>query len=271
MTQTTTSADGTTIAYDVTGSGPALVLVDGALCYRDFGPSKDLAAALSDRFTVHRYDRRGRGGSGPLKPAAAGTTETVEQEVADLVAVIEAAGGHAHVLGQSSGAALALEAARAGVAIDRLVTYEAPYILDDSHAPNDPGLPREVEALVAAGKRGAAVELFMRTVGMPGLVAKAMRLMPAWRKLTGVAHTLPYDLGLVVPFEQGKPLPEGYLAAVKAPVLALAGGKSPAYMTHAQQQVAAAVSDGRFQELAGQNHMVKADALAPVAAEFLLA
>lgn len=270
MTQTTTSADGTTIAYDATGSGPALVLVDGALCYRDFGPSKDLAAALSDRFTVYRYDRRGRGGSGALKPAAAGTTETVEQEVADLAAVIEAAGGHAHLLGQSSGAALCLEAARAGVAADRIVGYEAPYILDDSHAPNDLDLPHRLDALVAAGKRGAAVELFMKTVGAPTVMVKVMHLMPVWRKLTGVAHTLSYDLGMMVPFEQGRPLPEGYLDAVKAPVLTMAGSKSPTYMTNAQQRVAEALPDGRYQVLPGQNHMVKAAALAPVAGDFLL-
>lgn len=271
MTTTTTSADGTTIAYDVTGTGPALVLVDGAMCYRDFGPSKELADALADRFTVYRYDRRGRGGSNIAKPAAAGTMEAVEQEVADLGAVIEAAGGHAHLLGQSSGAFLALEAARAGLPIDKILAYEAPLILDDTHRPNDADLAQQVQKLVEKGKRAAAVELFMRTVGMPLVAVKIMRLTPAFKKLTPVAHTLAYDLGMCVPFQQGVPLPGGYFKNVSVPVLSVAGSKSPAYMTNAQQAIAKAVPDGRYVVLDGQNHMVEASALAPVAAEFFTA
>ena len=271
MTKTTTSADGTTIAYDVVGTGPAIVLVDGAMCYRDFGPSKELADALSDRFTVYRYDRRGRGDSDIAKPAAAGTMEAVEQEVADLGAVIEAAGGHAHLLGQSSGAFLALEAARAGLPIDKILAYEAPLILDDTHRPNDADLAQQVEKLVEKGRRAAAVELFMRTVGMPLVAVKIMRLTPAFKKLIPVAHTLTYDLGMCVPFQQGVPLPGGYFKNVSVPVLSVAGSKSPAYMTNAQQAISEAVPGGRYVVLDGQNHMVKASALAPVAEEFFTA
>jgi hypothetical protein len=58
---TVTSKDGTVIAYSQIGQGPALILVDGALCYRQFGPSQDLATRLAPHFTVITYDRRGRG------------------------------------------------------------------------------------------------------------------------------------------------------------------------------------------------------------------
>ena len=58
------SQDGTTIAYARSGSGPALILVDGALCSRAFGPSAKLAPLLARHFTVYAYDRRGRGQSG---------------------------------------------------------------------------------------------------------------------------------------------------------------------------------------------------------------
>src|ERR1700694_2845743 len=92
---TVTSQDGTSIAYSQVGQGPALILVDGALCYRQFGPSQDLAAKLAPHFTVITYDRRGRGESGDTQPYA------VEREVEDIEALIEAAGGTVFVAGQS--------------------------------------------------------------------------------------------------------------------------------------------------------------------------
>lgn len=260
-----TSADGTRIAYEKAGSGPALVLVDGALCSREMGPSGDFSNALEGYFTVHRYDRRGRGGSGP-----GSWPYDVEREVEDLSAVIDAAGGSAHVFGVSSGAALVLEAARRGVAMDKVVTFEAPFVLDDTHAANDRDLPERTHAMVEAGKRGEAVKLFLRTVGVPSFFLALMRLMPAWRKMTAVAHTLPYDLSIVVPHAQGRPLPAGYYDQVRPEVLAMAGGKSPEYMRNAQAAVADAVPRGRLEVLPGQTHMLRAKAAAPPVTRFLL-
>src|SRR5262245_42753154 len=118
---TVTSKDGTTIAYEKSGQGPAVVLVDGALCYREFGPARGLAKLLEPNFTVYIYDRRGRGESADTTPYA------VEREIEDLDALINAAGGSALVYGISSGAALAMHAA---VALDgkfkKLAMYEAP-------------------------------------------------------------------------------------------------------------------------------------------------
>jgi hypothetical protein len=262
--QRVTSADGTSIAYEVSGRGPALLLVDGALCQRAMGPARGLAEALASTFTVYAYDRRDRGDSG-----AGASPYTMEREVEDLVALIEAAGGRAHVFSASSGAVLALEAARRGAPIDRLVVYEAPFILDDTHPANDPRLPEQVQALVDAGRRGEAVKTFMRTVGVPGPFITMMRLMPAWRKMTGIAHTLPYDLSLVVPHAQGVPLPGGYYDDVEQDTLVLAGGKSPAYMRNAQEAIAGAVPRGRLETLPGQTHMIKPKAVAPVVTAFL--
>ncbi len=104
-TSTVTSADGTVIAFDQSGAGPAVVLVQGALNDRADPVMSGLAAGLSRRFAVFSYDRRGRGGSGDTQPYA------VEREVEDLAAVIVAAGGSAAVFGGSSGAGLALRAA----------------------------------------------------------------------------------------------------------------------------------------------------------------
>jgi alpha/beta hydrolase family protein len=161
MSATVTSRDGTTIAYETTGTGPPLILVDGALCYRDFGPSRKLAEQLAGDFTVITYDRRGRGESGD------GLTYAVEREVEDLEALIEAAGGSAHVYGISSGAALALDAAQRDIGVERLALYEAPFIVDDGRAPIDPDYVSRLNGFLVAGRPGDAVRLFMRHLDAP--------------------------------------------------------------------------------------------------------
>ncbi len=264
-TQYATSADGTAIAHEVTGTGPALVCVDGAMCQRTLGPARDLAKALAGDFTVHVYDRRGRGESD-----AGASPYHLDHEIEDLQAVIDAVGGSAHVFAASSGAALALEAAGQGVAIDRLALYEAPFILDDTHAPNAIDLPEQMQAMIDAGRRGEAVKTFMRLVGVPAPFVGLMRVMPAWKKMTAVAHTLPYDLSIVVPQQQGRPMPEGRYAGVAPTTLVIAGGKSPGYMRNAQARIAESVPDARLVTLNGQTHMIKAKATAPVITEFFL-
>src|SRR3977135_2229764 len=137
------STDGPPLAFDRPGTGPAVIIVDGALCYRASGPSGPLAALLADRFTVFTYDRRGRGDSGDTKPYA------VDREIEDLDALIREAGGSAFVYGISSGAALALEAANRGVPINKLALYESPCIVDDTHAPIPPNFLARLQGLVA--------------------------------------------------------------------------------------------------------------------------
>ncbi len=185
-TRYATSADGTAIALETVGQGPALVLVDGALCHRGLGPSKSLAEQLANRFTVTRYDRRGRGASD-----AGASPYDREREVEDLAAVLEAAGGRAHLLGVSSGAALSLDAARRGAPIDGIVAYEAPFIVDGTHAPNDPRLPDQLQAMVDGGRRGEAVATFLRMVGMPRPMVAVMRMLPMWQPDGPGAHPAP--------------------------------------------------------------------------------
>jgi pimeloyl-ACP methyl ester carboxylesterase len=259
---TITSHDGTTIAYERTGSGPALILVDGALCHRAFGPSKDLAEALKAHFTVYTYDRRGRGSSGDARAYEA------EREVEDLKALIKEAGGSAYIFGQSSGAALALEAANRLGGITKLATFEAPFIVDGTH----PGRPDDVlprmRALVDAGKRGAAVGYFMKIVGAPGIAVAMMRLMPVFKKLKAVAHTLPYDLTILEGTGSGKPLAADRYAGVTIPTLVMDGGKSPEYMRNSQRAIAAIVAGSTHKTLPGQTHMLKAEAVAPELVRF---
>src|SRR3954452_11386618 len=265
-TRSTPSADGTQIAYEAHGAGPALVFVDGAMCQRSLGPSAGLAKELASDFAIHVYDRRGRGESG-----AGASPWSIDRELEDLAAVIEAAGGSAHVFGVSSGAVLGLEAARRGLPIDRLALYEAPFILADTHEPHPADTPQRVQQLVDRGERGEAVKAFMRLVGVPAPFTGLMRVLPAWKKMTGVAHTLPYDLAIVNPYQQGEPLPAGRYDAVAQETLVIAGGKSPEYMRNAQAAIAAALQHGRLETLPGQTHMVKAKVTAPVLAAFLVA
>lgn len=182
------SSDGTIIAFDRSGEGPPIILVDGELCYRASGPNGPLAELLAPHFTVFTYDRRGRGDSGDTPPYA------VDREVEDLEALINEAGGSAYVYGISSGAALALEAANRGLAIKKLALYEAPFVVDDSRPPVPEDYLPQVDKLIAADRRGDAVKLFMRKgVRVPAVFVTMMQFMPAWSKLKGVAHTLPYD------------------------------------------------------------------------------
>jgi pimeloyl-ACP methyl ester carboxylesterase len=262
--RTATSADGTPIAYEQVGTGPALVLVDGAFCSRDFGPARDLAAALSDRFTVTFYDRRGRGASGDTAPYAP------EREYEDLAAVVDAAGGDAFVMGQSSGGGLALQAAAAGVRMRRLATYEVPYVGRRS-AKDGTRLDyvADLTARLATGKRGAAAGYFMvDMIGAPSFVPLLMRLnRTAWRQLASVEPTLVYDATLMGSFE----VPADELARIDVPVLALTGGRSADEMVQAQRRVADAVRGAEHDVLAGQNHQVKPSVLAPRLAAFFTA
>lgn len=261
--RTAVSADGTAIAYEVSGSGPPLVIVDGAMCYRDSGPSRPLAAELAADFTVHTYDRRGRGESQH-------TECTPEREIEDLEAVVKEAGGTAYVFGSSSGAMLALEAAHAGVGMTKLAMYEPPLIVDDTHAPAPSSALSEMRALIAEDRRGDAVTAFMKSVDVPGFGIVMMRLLPAWKKLKGVAHTLPNDLALLEGLRQGRPLPADRWTTVAVPTLVADGGKSPAYMRNSAAAMAAVLPNARHETVPGQTHLVKAKALAPVLRSFFL-
>jgi pimeloyl-ACP methyl ester carboxylesterase len=247
------SADGTTIAVERSGDGPALVVVTGAFC--DRSTPAGLAAALDPDFTVWRYDRRGRGDSGDQPPYA------VQREIEDLAAVIAAAGAPALVYGHSSGAALALEAAAAGVPMTKLAVYEPPYTGDSGPSAQ---FATELAALVADGQRGAAAETFILLTGAPPAAVAGMRSSPYWPAMEAMAHTLPYDITLC----HGGVVPAERLAGISVPVLALAGGSSGDWAQQAVHEIAAAVPDGRSQVLAGQDHGVADDVLALVLKAF---
>lgn len=256
------SKDGTTIAYDKVGTGPAVILVDGALCYRGSGPMVPIARILQERFTVITYDRRGRGESGDTKPY------TPEKEIEDLEALIHAVGGSAFFFGASSGVALALDAAARLKGVKKLALYEAPFIVDDSREPLTHDYYASIDEAIASHKSGVAVKIFLKSVGVPGVFLAIMSITPVWKKLKSVAHTLPYDFAFVKDGQKGSPLNAERWTNVKAPTLVMVGGKSPAWMQHGMRALSDSLSDSELRTLEGQTHLVKAGVVVPVLAEF---
>jgi pimeloyl-ACP methyl ester carboxylesterase len=263
---TVISQDGTTIAYDRSGDGPALILVGGAFQYRAFDPrTGQLAELLAPHFTVYHYDRRGRGDSGDTAPYA------VEREIEDVAALVEVAGGSAYLFGMSSGAPLALDAVAHALAITKLAVYEAPFIVDDSRPPVHEDYLARLTEFVSTGQRGDAVTLFLtEAVGVPAEYVAPMRDTPMWAGFEAVAHTLPYDGAIMDGTLSGKALPAQRWASVKIPTLIADGGASGPAMHSAAQALADLLPDARRRTLDGQEHAVDPAILAPVLMDFFI-
>jgi pimeloyl-ACP methyl ester carboxylesterase len=256
------SKDGSPIGFDRAGGGPAVILVDGALCHRGFGPMPKLAPLLAEHFTMFTYDRRGRGDSGDADRYA------VEREVEDLEALIEEAGGSASMLGISSGAVLALDAVNRGLSVERLAVYEPPFIVDDARAPIASDYRSRLDELISDDRRGDAVKLFMKQVGIPSMLVAVMPVLPNWSKLKAVAPTLRYDAAIMGDTQAGNPLPADRWSSVTAPTMVLGGGKSPAWMQHGVSELADLLPNTDHRLLDRQTHQVKAKVLAPALVEF---
>lgn len=256
-----TSADGTTIAYEVWGEGPVVVIVGGA--FNDRATWADLAQSLAaEGFTAVSYDRRGRGDSGDTQPYA------VEREIEDLGAVIDAVnpGGPVFAHGVSSGGGLLLRALAAGLEVARASVLEPPYRTEDAPAPD-----RYIETLsgfVAADDRAGLVEYFhTRVVGLPAEMLEPMKGTPTWDALLGMAPTLVYD-GLAMGGDD-QSLPVDLLSVVRAPVLAVTStGTQLPWLSRTAEQAAAALPDGQFARLDGGFHEVAPPVLAPALGEF---
>ncbi len=255
-----TSKDGTIIAFDRSGEGPAVILVGGAFQHRAIDPpTAQLAALLAQHFTVFHYDRRGRGDSSDTQPYA------IEREIEDLEALIKEAGGSAFVFGMSSGGVLALYAAARGLAIKKLALYELPFNSGDENARQAAeNYTRQLTTLLIEGRRGDAVALAMTTWGAPAEAIADMRQTPIWPLFESVAPTLAYDNAIMgdgsVPTER--------LASIIVPTLVMDGGASPAFMHNAAQAVAHALPNAQRRILEGQTHDVAPEALAPVLVGF---
>lgn len=250
------SSDGTEIAYDMVGSGPALVLVAGAMTDRSsYGPR---AAVLGEYFTVVTYDRRGRGDSGDQPEYA------VEREVEDLEAV-RAATGATHGSADSSGVMVLLRAAAAGSSFDKLSIMEPPFRVEGAPPVPHRYLER-LQEFVAAGNPGGAAELFMvEAVGQPQEMVDEMKSAPFWAGLEAIAPTLVYDA-----LQLDGELPKDLLATVVQPTLAIHSTSSPDWLQRATAAAAEALPNSTLIGLEGSFHEVPPEVLAPALVKHFL-
>ena len=249
MVETVRSTDGTPIAFERAGRGPALILTVGALCSRRSVDT--LVSQLRDGFTVYSYDRRGRGDSGNTAPYS------VDREVEDLHAVLNAAGGTASLYGHSSGGILALNAAVNTQAFTKVAVYEPPFCTDQK-----PGFAKNLEELLAEGRRDDAVADWIRNTGAP--FDDGWKHAPFWPSLTALADTLPYDLALT----GDATVPTERFAGISANTLAFYGGESPAWALESATAVAKAIAGARIEAIPGQGHPVAHEVIGPALVEF---
>jgi pimeloyl-ACP methyl ester carboxylesterase len=257
---TTTSRDGTIIAFTKRGSGPPLIIVDGAFCYRENGPATDLASVLTQHFTVFTYDRRGRGESGDTEPYR------IEREIEDFQAVAKEAGELPFVLGISSGGALILQAVASGASVKKMALYEPPYVTNGQNNSME-GVRNRLKSFVSAGDRAGAVRFFMTDVyGAPRAFVSVMPLlMPnAWKRNKSVAPTLLYDLTIL----GDRSVLHERSSAISVPTLVVGGEKSPKPLHDAVEAVTAALPHAQSRFLSGQDHNISDRALAPVLFDF---
>ena len=258
--QQVVSKDGTKIAYEKLGVGPALILVLGALNSRKSGVK--LAKLLAAQFTVITYDRRGRGDSTDTAPYSP------QREVEDIAALIGTVRAPVCLYGHSSGAALALEAAiELRKKIGNLAIYEAPYALDEVARKASIKYYKTLNKLLAAGRKDDAVALFVRSVGVSDKQIQAMKRLPMWKGLVKLAPTLAYDSEVL---GEGHALPASRLSRITIPTLVMHGGAGAPSMRDAARAISEAIPKAQLRTLARQTHGVSAKVLAPALEEFFL-
>jgi pimeloyl-ACP methyl ester carboxylesterase len=255
------SKDGTRIAFDKAGEGPAIIIVSGALSQRALGAAEPLVSALSRNFTIYSYDRRGRGESGDTQPYS------VEREIEDIEALIDDAGGSAHLYGISSGAALVLlAAARLGKSkVPQLALYEPPYPVDSEKKKQGFADQRKrIDELVKTGKRGESAAFHFTAIGTPPEQLEKLRKSPEWPLMEEVEHTLAYDYAIL----NDGAIPVDAAKKATMPALVMNGDKSFEFMAETAKNLSKMMPNARWKTLKGQAHHPSPEILAPILSEF---
>ncbi|WP_433578488.1 alpha/beta fold hydrolase [Nocardia brasiliensis] len=272
MVQTITTPGGVDLAFDriVGGTAGTVILIGGAFSYRKFPKLVELAEILARQYglTVVNYDRRGRGDS-----TDSPGVYSVENEIDDLAALIEAVGGRAAVFGWSSGAGLALLAAASGRVrgITKVVAYEPPFVTDKENFVPPADLAARLHEMIAADRRAEVVRYYMtKGMGMPWLLAAVMRFTPFWKSLLATAPATAHDWAIMGPYMRGAALRPAEWAGVEVPTLVISGTKSGPLLRSAARAITAVLPNARHEEVAKLSHNPKIALLAPVSGAFLV-
>jgi pimeloyl-ACP methyl ester carboxylesterase len=258
MTEFVTSSDDTRIAYDRLGSGPSVILVGGAMQFRAFDPQTgQLAARLAERgFTVVNYDRRGRGESAGRGPYL------LDSEIADLRTLIAELGSPAALFGSSSGGAICLAAAAAGLPVSKLALWEVP--LGPELGTDGAEFLAGLQERIASGDEEATIAFYMRD--MPPEWVEAARQGPAWPIMKAVSPSLAPDAEALA-WTQSRPRAELW-SSVQIPVLVLVGEETLPFFPAAAESIVTSVSDGRSARVPATNHSWELGPMVDVLAEF---
>ena len=243
--ETITSADGTTIAFEQTGSGPPLVLVYGNGDVHEFWELAGVRPTLAEHFTVYVIERRGRGESGDAP------TYTLEREAEDVAAVVDGLDEPATLLGHSGGALYSLEAAQRTDNLRNLILYEPPIGVRDHDLGVEEGIAA-MRALLEEGKKEQALVLFLQEVaGLNPDEIDELRASPGWQDTVDATDVLPRELQAIASYEFD---PDRF-AEMTTPTLLLSGSESPPLYQDATERVNDALPKAQIATFEGHEHM----------------
>jgi pimeloyl-ACP methyl ester carboxylesterase len=238
------SKDGTLIAFEKSGSGPALVLVHGTSA--DHTRWVSVLPQLQEKYTAYAVDRRGRGESGDNFPYS------IEREFEDIAAVIDSIGEPVFLLGHSFGAICSLEAARLTQNISKLILYEPPLAFYDEEI-NPPGVVETLQLQLEAGDHAGLVESFLREIPrVPVEDIERMKASPTWQGRVAAAHTLLREVQIS---ESGYRFDVDNFSDLTTPTLLLKGSDSPKFFHTAIQVLHETLPNNRVAVMPGQQHV----------------
>jgi pimeloyl-ACP methyl ester carboxylesterase len=238
------SKDGTLIAYEKSGNGPALVLVHGTSA--DHTRWAPIVRQLQAKFTVYAVDRRGRGESGDSMPYS------IEREFEDIAAVVDSIQEPVNLLGHSFGAICSLEAARRTRKLHKLILYEPP-IMFGVEGVYPPGTYERITRQLEANDRAAVVETFLREIPrVPAFELAMLKSSPSWNGRVSAAHTIPREMRAS---DDGYQFNREMFSELSIPTLLLLGGDSPEFFRIAIQQLHDTLPNNRLVVMPGQQHV----------------
>jgi len=244
--ETVRSKDGTHIAYERSGTGPALVLVHGTTA--DHTRWQTVLPMLEQTFTVYAVDRRGRGQSGDT------ANYSLEREYEDIAAMVGSIPGPVNLLGHSYGALISLEAALRVANLYRLILYEPPIPAGVPIYP--PGARAKIQAIFDAEDwEGTLLAFYRDVVEIPEQHIALMRKEPAWAARVAAAHTIPREFA-----DEDYVFEPSRFKDLDVPTMLLEGEDSPEHLRAGTAAVDAALPNSRIVVIPGQQHVAMSTA-----------